>query len=57
MRSVIRDMTPVTRARYVNEVRKLRKTHRDNAALHYGAAVKRLRIRFAQEREAWVSQA
>lgn len=57
MHELLRGFTSVSRARYVHEVRKLCKTHRDNASLHYGAAVKRLRIRFAQEREAWASQA
>lgn len=43
----------VWRARYLNELRKLRREYRGDRLIHYGAAVRRLRIRFEAEWKAW----
>lgn len=52
-RSLLRSFTPVWRARYIHEVRKLRRAHRGKHVVQYGAAVRRLRIRFEAEWRAW----
>jgi len=49
MRCIVRSFNPVRRARYVNEVRKLRSKHKGERQAHFSAAVRRLRLRYAEE--------
>lgn len=48
-RSLLRAFTPLWRARYIHEVQKLRRAHRGRHVVQYGAAVRRLRLRFEAE--------
>jgi hypothetical protein len=53
MREVLHGFNRVWRARYVQEIRKLRREYKGQRVVHYGAAVRRLRLRFRAELSAW----
>lgn len=55
MREIVRGFSPVYRARYVNEVRRLRREHDGERRAYYSAAVRSLRLRLTREQAHWAA--
>jgi hypothetical protein len=53
---LLRSFTPIWRARYLHERRRLQQRYQAERKIHYGAALRRLRIRFGLEMAEWCKQ-
>lgn len=55
MREIVRGFSPVVRARYVHQIRALRREYQGKRKAYFSAAVRRLRLRLSTEQARWKS--